>query len=427
MNYEQAMQYIHSIMRFGSKLGLERMTELMHRLGDPQEKMKFVHVAGTNGKGSTVTMLAEILQASDYRVGKYTSPYVFDFRERIVVDGIMISEDALCKLTERISHICEDMRRDGWDAVTEFEVVTAIAFCYFAECDCDIVVLEVGLGGRFDATNVISAPLVSVITALSLDHTAILGDTIEQIAFEKAGIIKTGCKAVLYPIQPEGAVQTVQNACKERNCDLVVPDVGGMSVLSSNLDGNVFEYYGRTYQQQLLGEYQIYNGITVLEVVNCLREVGFALDDLAVKEGIRRCCMPARFEKVSSKPLIIMDAGHNPQGIDALTALLDQFPQQQKRVVFAVMQDKEYPYAIKELASRAKSFYGVSLDMPRALSAESIASHAAQFCKNSFAFGSVEGALQTALDNIGDDCLLVCGSFYIMEQAMTALKKMGVC
>lgn len=426
MNYEQAMQYIHSIMRFGSKLGLERMRELMHRLDDPQKKTKFVHVAGTNGKGSTVTMLAEILQASGYCVGKYTSPYVFDFRERIVVDGKMITKDALCKYTERISLVCEQMQQDGWDAVTEFEVVTAIAFCYYAECGCDVVVLEVGLGGRFDATNVIDAPLVAIITALSLDHTGILGDTIEKIAFEKAGIIKPGCSVVAYPMQADGAMEQIQSVCSTNDCTLTVPDIEQLSVLNCDLCGNRFVYKQNEYIQNLMGEYQIYNGITVLEAIFCLQNQGFSISQKAILEGIKRCHMLARFDKVSEQPLIIMDAGHNPQGIDALTDLLDQMSDRQVKIVFAVMQDKEYTYAIEQLAKRADSFYAVSLDMPRALKAQDIVSVSTAYCKQSVGFESVQDALKKALDNIGDGCLLICGSFYIMEQAMNVLKSEGI-
>ncbi len=426
MNYDQAMQYIHGIMRFGSKLGLERMRELMRRLGDPQNKLKFIHVAGTNGKGSTVTILAEILQCSGYRVGKYTSPYVYDFRERIAIDGKMISKDALCLWTERISAVCTAMEQDGWDAVTEFEVVTAMAFCYFQQQNCDIVVLEVGLGGRFDATNVIGRPLVAVITALSLDHTAILGNTIEQIAFEKAGILKEGCPCVIYPDQPIGAMETIRDICAQRKCPLVIPDLQALDVLSTDLNGNRFMYKGTEYRQQLIGEYQIQNGITVLETVECLNAQGISVKEQAVREGMLQCRMLARFEKISHHPLIIMDAGHNPQGIDALAGLLDQMEGRRIRVVFAVMKDKEYTYAIDQLARRAHRFYGVDLDLPRALSAAEIVRLARPACPDSVAFCDVGQAIEQALDDIGEDCLLICGSFYIMEQAVAALKSRGI-
>lgn len=427
MNYKEAMEYIHGIMRFGSKLGLERMRELMHRLGDPQKQTRFVHVAGTNGKGSTVTMLSEILQSAGYRVGKYVSPYVFDFRERIAVNGEMISENALCDLTERISFVCGQMENDGWDAVTEFEFITAMAFCYYVQEKCDVVVLEVGLGGRYDATNVIDAPLVSVITTLALDHTAILGDTIEKIAFEKCGIIKPPSPAVMYPIQLPGADRTVREECEKGNCPLFVADIEKLEILQCDLGGNRFVYKGREYEQNLLGEYQIYNAINVLETVEALRREGYDISDTAVCHGLKSCHMPARFDKVSDKPLIILDAGHNPQGIDALAALMDKMQGRSTRIVFAVMADKEYLYAIEKLSQRAKSFYGVTLsDFPRALPAEQIAEIASRYCKDACAFSAVPQALDAALQDIGEDCLLVCGSFYVMERAMQDLKNRGI-
>lgn len=423
MNYNEAMQYIHGRLRFGSKLELTRIIELLRRLGNPQKKTKFVHVAGTNGKGSTVTMLAEILAHAGYRTGKYTSPYVFEFRERIVINGNMIEKDALCKFTERISLVCEQMENDGFDEVTEFEFITVLAFCYFAEQKCDIAVLEVGLGGRFDATNVIDAPLVSVITSLSLDHTAILGDTIEQIAFEKCGIIKTPSPTVLYPIQEQGALKTVSEIASQRSCRLIIPDIDNLEILKCDLTGNHFVYGGKEYYQSLLGEYQIYNAITVLEVIEILRQGGFIIPQEAVKLGLQHCRMPARFDKVSDKPLIIMDAGHNPQGIDVLTDLMDRVKGCRFRIVFAVMQDKEYDYAIKALSKRVDRFYAVPLkELPRALDAKTIAKIASENCENTVVASDVNSAIDMALDEIGEDCLLICGSFYIMEQARNALK-----
>jgi len=427
LNYNEAMQYIHGIARFGSKLGLERVRELLRRLGDPQKQTRFVHVAGTNGKGSTVTMLAEILSHAGYRTGKYTSPYVFEFRERILIDGNMIDENALCDLTERISLVCESMKRDGYDDVTEFEFITALAFCYFAEQKCDIVVLEVGLGGRFDATNAIDVPMLSVITTLALDHTAILGDTIEQIAFEKSGIIKTPAPVILYPLQPEGGIRTVDAIAKERDCHLTIPDTDALRILRCDLSGNRFQYRGQEYEQGLLGQYQIYNACVVLEAIYALRQGGLTIPEESVQYGLKHCRMPARFDKVSNDPLIILDAGHNPQGIDALTDLMDKMEGRRTRIVFTVMADKEYAYAIDSLSKRAECFYAVTLkDFPRALPAEEIVSLAKRHCDNCLAFSDVETAISAALEEIGEDCLLICGSFYLMEQAMNALKNKGI-
>lgn len=426
MNYNDAMKFIREIMRFGSKLGLERMRELLRRLGNPQDQMQYIHVAGTNGKGSTVTMLSEILQAAGYRVGKYTSPYVFEFEERITVDGKMIAKKDVARIVSLIAPLCEQMVQDGWDAPTEFEVVTAIGFCYFAEQKCEYVVLEVGLGGRYDATNVIAPPLVSAITALSMDHTAILGDTVLKIAKEKCGIIKKGSRVVLYPLQPEGVIEFVRKYCEPYECSPVLPDLHALSVQNSDFSGNSFIYCGHQYQQQLVGEYQIYNAITVIETVKQLRTLSVSIPESAIFSGINRCHMLSRFEKVSQQPLVFLDAGHNPQGIDALTALLDR-TDRPVRMVFGVMKDKEYSYAISQLSQRATVFYAATpKNHPRALAAEQIVADPCCRCNNALAFPSIADAIHAALQNIGEDMLLICGSFYIMEESRAALKAEGV-
>lgn len=413
-------------MRFGSKLGLERMSDLMRRLGDPQNKTKFIHVAGTNGKGSTVTMLYEVLRAAGYSVGKYTSPYVYEFEERIAVDGKLISKDVLAELTGRVADVCSQMVSDGWEHPTEFEVVTAIAFCYFAEMKCDFVVLEVGLGGRFDATNIIAAPLVAVITALSLDHTAILGDTILKITHEKCGIIKPGCRVVAYPLQQEGVIDYIASCCAERGCALTVPDTDKVNLLQSDLFGNRFAYKQNEYRQQLVGKYQIYNGITVIETVEQLRLAGIDISEQALYDGIAACKMFARFERVCDKPMIIMDAGHNPQGIDALTDLLDGV-RLAPHIVFGVMRDKEYEYAISNLAKRALAFYAVApAGNARALPPSQSAEIAKHYCKNVSAYSEITDALDAALQSAEDGLILICGSFYIMEEAKNVLKDKGI-
>lgn len=427
MNFESAMTYIHSRMRFGSKLGLERMCELLSRLGNPQNQLKFVHVAGTNGKGSTVSMLSAVLQSAGYKTGRFISPYVFDFCERIAVNDEMISEEALGRLTERVSLAVKAMETDGWDAVTEFEIVTAIGFLYFAEEKCDIVVLEVGLGGRFDATNVIETTLVAVITSISLDHTKILGDTVEKIAAEKCGIIKPNIRVVLYPIQTQSVLKLVQDTCRTNKCALVVPDVNELSVQDSSLLGNRFIYQRHTYQQKLVGRFQVYNALTVLETVEQLRCLGFSIPESAVFSGIYSCHMDARFDVVSKHPTIILDAGHNPQGIDALSESLAALKNRRLRVVFTVMKDKEYQYAIEKLAGVASSFYATSLpENPRALGSAEIAEIAKKHCKNVFAFNQPEDAILTAYKDMGNDILLICGSFYIMERAKKILKNSGL-
>ncbi len=427
MTEQQALSYIHSRARFGSKLGLERMGELMRRLGDPQKTLSFVHVAGTNGKGSTVTMLSRVLSRAGYRTGRYISPYVFDFHERISVNDTYISGELLAELTERVAAAVEEMERDGWDAVTEFEIVTAVAFLCFAAEKCDIVVLEVGLGGRFDATNIIEAPLVSVITAISKDHTAILGDTLEKIAFEKCGIIKSGGSAVSYPLQPMEAMRQIEASCREKNVPLHLPDVAGLSVLSSDLSGNSFIYNGKEYRTEAVGAYQIYNALTVLETVDALRKAGMDIPAECAEKGIASGHMDARFDRVCVSPEIVFDVGHNPQGIDELCDILDRSVQGGVIVIFAAMRDKDYSYAVSRLAKRADIFFAVApIGNDRAAPSADIAALAAKNCGGVEDAGTVSRALEKALALRKDEMILVCGSFYIMEEAAKYLKNCGL-
>ncbi|MEG1027449.1 MAG: Mur ligase family protein, partial [Oscillospiraceae bacterium] len=224
MDYIQAENYIHSFTRFGSQLGLERMRRLLQLMGNPQKELKYIHIAGTNGKGSTAMMCTNILENSGYKVGTYISPFVVDFRERFQINSKMIEKEDFAVLATYIKPIVDKMRDEENMQVTEFEAVTAIAFKYFAENKCDIVCLEVGLGGRFDATNVIDCPLVAIIASISLDHTAILGDTIPKIAFEKAGIIKPNSTVITYPLQDKEAIPVLKERCREENATFILPD-----------------------------------------------------------------------------------------------------------------------------------------------------------------------------------------------------------
>ena len=241
MTYEEALQKINSRLLFGIKPGLERIEALCKKLGDPQKKPRFVHVAGTNGKGTTCTLIASVLKAAGYRTGLYTSPYVLDFRERFRIDGEMIPEAELIEEVKRVSSVADELEAAG-DTVTEFEFITALAFDWFAQRDCDFVVLEVGLGGRFDATNVIDTPEAAAIASISLDHTAILGDTYAKIAFEKAGIIKKGGDVVLYPVQDPSVFETIESACNERGAHLHIPDEKNMQVNGTALAGTALTW-----------------------------------------------------------------------------------------------------------------------------------------------------------------------------------------
>ena len=239
MNYTGSVEYIHSLLRFGIKPGLERISELLSLLGNPQEKVKAIHIAGTNGKGSTSTMTANILKNAGYRTGLFTSPYVINFRERIRINGEMIPEDALAETVSRVKEKIDILNEQGTE-ITEFEAITAAAYLYFAEEGCDFAVMETGLGGRFDATNVITKPAICIITSISFDHTDILGDSLEKIAFEKCGIIKRNCPVVTSENQSSEAMQVIKKTCEEKSSPLFITDPQKATVISDTLGKTVF-------------------------------------------------------------------------------------------------------------------------------------------------------------------------------------------
>ena len=371
MTYTQALDFIHSTCWKGSRPGLERTVELTTRLGNPQNSLKFIHVAGTNGKGSTSAMLAAILQKAGYRVGLYTSPFIIRFNERMRIDGQDIPDDELAEITEFVKPHAEAMT----DTPTEFELITAIALVYFARHNCDYVVFEVGMGGRLDSTNIIDAETVvaSVITGIAMDHTAFLGDTPEKIAAEKAGIIKAGVPVVFggnhapigeAPPDP-AAVETAKScACviREKAAEVGAPysetDHARLFNIRADLFGADFDFGERKdLHISLAGLYQPYNTATVLTVIDLLRDGGLTIPEEAIREGLASVKWPARFEILSKEPLIIADGGHNPEGIDAaIESVKTYFKDEKILLLTGVMADKDYDRMVArmgEVASRA--------------------------------------------------------------------------
>ena len=414
MDYVQATEYIHKTLNFGSKPGLERITELCRRLGDPQDRLRIIHVAGTNGKGSTVTMIACALEDAGFKVGKYTSPYVYDFRERIEINGEMISKDDLASIITTVAAQCNEMS----DHPTEFEMITAAAFLYFLKEKCDYVVLETGLGGRLDATNTVKAPLVSVICSISLDHVKILGNTVEAIAAEKAGIIKQDCPCAIYPANPESVDRIFENVCKEKNSRLEKPDVTQLKIKSSG-NKTLFDYKGVTYAPAMLGKHQIYNALTAITALEVL-----GISPEFASSGIARAVAHGRYEILCDKPRVILDAGHNRSGIEALLKALKNDKKVKKlTVIFGMLRDKDYPFAIRSLAEIATKMVCVTPDSPRALTANEAKEIAELFCTNCFACDNAGTAVRTALAGLSDGTLLICGSFYIIKNIVGQLNK----
>ena len=422
MNYEQALQYIHSVNWTFCKPGLERITALCEALGNPQNKLRFIHVAGTNGKGSTSSMLASVLESAGYRTGLYTSPYIRTFCERIRVNGENIPKEELACLTERIRPIADAME----DKPTEFELITALAFAYFEASACDVVVLEVGLGGRLDSTNVIENTVLSIITGIDFDHTALLGNTIEEIATEKAGIIKAN-RPVLFGGSRGAAYDTVQKVAREKNAPFYTVDRSSYLQKEATLDGTTFDYlHYSNMHLPLLGAYQPYNATLVLTAIELLKEQGFAIDDEAVRRGLERVRWPARFELLSRDPIIIYDGGHNPEGVRAAVASVkNYFGSQRVNLLSGVMADKDRGEMIETMKPIIARAFTVTPNNPRSLAAHEYAAQLASYGISATSYASVAEGVRAAIESSKQEGIpLVClGSLYLYEEVEAAVRE----
>ena len=421
MTKEEAIGYIENYGWSTTRLGLERTKELLHRIGDPQKKLRFIHVAGSNGKGSTCAMLDRIFRYAGYSVGMYISPYIQDFCERIQLNGEYIDGDSLARITEYVMKEAEQME----DHPSQFELVTAIGMLYYAERNTDLVVLEVGMGGALDSTNAIDPPEVAVITNIGLEHTEYLGNTVEEIAATKAGIIKTGCNAVCYDGLPS-VTAVVKGVCEEKGVPLKCVDFSRMKVLSSDLSGQRFTWDGEEFELSLLGEHQLHNAATVMNVVEAMRERGWKVPLQAVKDGLRDVRWPARLEILGRDPLFILDGGHNPQCAEALANSLDQLLHG-KKVVFllGVLADKDYPSMMKLMFPYAKEFVCLTPVSHRALPAHKLAQffkahgHVARYCK------TYPNGIKRAIKDAGKDGIVVAfGSLYMAGTLRTDYQEM---
>ena len=411
MTYEEALKYIHSVNWVGSKLGLERTRELLGKLGDPHKKLKFVHIAGTNGKGSTAAMLASILEKAGYRTGLYTSPFINRFNERMQVNGEQIPDDTLAELTLRIQPYADAME----DAPTEFELITALAMEYFLRENCDIVVLEVGMGGELDSTNVIGVPEAAVIAAMGLDHVKELGPAMADIARAKAGIIKAGGAVVSYGGNPE-ADEVFAQVCRERGASLRRPDFSRIAPGAFDLDGQSFSYGDwADLRIPLAGRYQLNNAAVVLETVEALRERGWQISGEAVRQGMTSARWPARFEVLRRDPVFIVDGGHNPHGIQATAESLQRlFPGRKITFVTGVMADKDVESILGLIVPLAEQFFTVRPENPRAMKAEELARRIRALGAKATPCESVADGVARAVEAEGQDgvaCAL--GSLYM--------------
>ncbi|HHW31640.1 MAG TPA: bifunctional folylpolyglutamate synthase/dihydrofolate synthase [Clostridiaceae bacterium] len=424
MDYQEALNYIHGTHKFGSKLGLKNITRLLELMGNPQRKLKYVHVAGTNGKGSTSAFISSILIESGYKVGIFTSPYLERFTERIKVNDEEIKEEDIARLTGLIKANVEKMLAEGENHPTEFEIITAMAFQYFAEVNCDIVVLEVGLGGRFDSTNVIDKPEVAVITTINYDHMDRLGNTLPEIAFEKAGIIKNDCDVVIYP-QVEDVREVFEKVCKDKNARLHWVDFSGISSIEFGADGQAFNYkdYGNV-KISLIGSHQINNAIVAIKTAEVLRDKGFAINQQSILKGLIKARWPGRLEIVNREPLFLIDGAHNIEGAKALHDALNlYFPDRRKIFIIGVLKDKKYREMIEAVSPIADRFITVTPNSDRALEAEETAEIIRFYCSNVTASPTIKEAIEKSLREAEPgDVICAFGSLYYIGEVRNYFK-----
>ena len=420
MNYTEALEYIHSICWTFTKPGLERISALCEKLGNPQNELKFIHVAGTNGKGSFCSMIDSVLRHAGYKTGLFTSPYIKVFNERMQFCGENIPDDELAEITEYVKPFADSME----DKPTEFELITAIGFEYFKRKKCDVVILEAGMGGRLDSTNIIKSSLLSVITGISLDHTAFLGDTVEKIAAEKAGIIKEN-GSVLFGGNSKSVEDVIKAKAAEMNADYHFADKSGLEITSSDLSGSTFNYLGyKEVKLPLLGLYQPWNAANVLCALQILKGKGFTVSDEAIRAGLLAARWPARFEIISNDPLIIFDGAHNPEGIEtAVRSIKRYFGDRKVCVLTGVMKDKDYNYIAKKFSEISDRAFTITPQNPRALPAEEYAKVLEGVGIAASSYSSVADALNDAKEYARSSgaALLCLGSLYMYCEVIATL------
>lgn len=414
MTYDEAIEYIHSVCWMGSRPGLSRITELCARLGNPEKSLKCIHIGGTNGKGSTSAFLTSILRAAGYKVGSFTSPYVRTFNERIAINGEPVSDALLASVVEYVRPYADAME----DRPTEFELISAIGFEIFSREAVDVVVLEVGMGGRFDSTNIIESPLVSVITGISFDHTGILGDTLAKIAWEKAGILKKDCPAVLAEL-PDEAREVFDREAVEKNSAVFTVSPSEITLKEISLCGITMDYKERKdIKTSLIGEYQQRNIALVCEVADTLRTLGYDISEDALYRGIAAAKWPARFELLSREPVVVFDGGHNEEGVaSAIETAKKVFGGEKPVILTGVMADKAYEKMVSMISSVASEVFTLSPDNPRALDAEQLAAVYRNYGVKATAGDSIADALLAARDaaKAQKKPLLILGSLYLYK------------
>ncbi len=430
MNYQEALNYIHGTYKFGKKIGLTNIQELLRRLGNPEKQLKIIHVAGTNGKGSVSSFIHGGLKAAGYQVGLFTSPYLETFRERMQINGVKISEDQLVRSTMKVKEKIGDMVQEGKHHPSEFEVVTAIALDYFYRQSVDFLVLEVGLGGRFDATNAVEEPILSIITNIGYDHTEYLGDTIDKIAYEKAGIIKNKVPVILYPQEKE-AMERILRVAEDKEAPVLPVDFSSLTIEGASLGEQRFSVTVNNQEYnpvslRLLGSYQIYNSITALTALEYLKSTGQVDYDVsAIREGFYNTRWPGRFEILRENPLTIIDGAHNPQAAKALTETIRQhLPKASITFVVGMLLDKDIQSFMDEIAPLGARFVLTKPFGPRAAEPETLGQMLRTQGKPLYLEPRVSEAIDKAFSiTEEEEVVVLVGSLYMIGEARTYIRR----
>ncbi|SHJ67866.1 bifunctional folylpolyglutamate synthase/dihydrofolate synthase [Tepidibacter formicigenes] len=430
MNYNEALEYIHGTYKFGRKLGLDNITKLLELLGNPHEDLNVIHVAGTNGKGSTCSFISSILVNQGYNVGLYTSPYLETFTERIRINGENIKEEELARVTQIVKEKVQVMVNRGYNHPTEFEIVTAIAFYYYKEQNVDFLVLEVGMGGRFDATNVVKKPLICVITPISMDHTDYLGDTLGKIAYEKGGIIKENCDVVMYPQEKE-AEDVIKDLVQEKNSILTTANIKDKEIIKGDIYGQTFnlnlnnENYERL-EIKLIGDHQVNNAILALNVINILKnKYDFEINKQSIYKGLKETKWPGRIELLMEKPLFIIDGAHNKDGAISLTNSIDKYLNNKNiTLLIGMLKDKDVDSVLKVLIPKCSKIITTTPDSDRALTAKDLKEKIIDLGKECISINDIEDAVKLSINECKEDEIIICaGSLYMIGAVRSIIKK----
>lgn len=423
MNFKECMDFIGSYSRLGAKVtDLSRARELMERIGDPQNDLKFVHIAGTNGKGSTLEYISKALELSGYKTGKFTSPFVTRYTDRIRINDREIDKNSLSEICSFVAKHTAERK------YSQFEISMAIAFLWYKREKCDIAVIETGIGGLLDSTNVIPPPLVSVITSISLDHTAILGDTIEKIAEQKAGIIKNGSTAVLSMDNKKSAADIIRQTALEKKCELIIPDYADLKYQAMDINGNPFIYKGERFKTAMLGFHQPCNAITAIEVCRCLRKKHFRVTEEAVRSSIETAQVKARVQYIPGNPPVIVDGGHNPAGISSLCMVLENFKLDGKKIitVMGMVDSKDFKYGVEKLSALSEKIFLTDGFADNAVPAEKLAEIASEYTSAepcSSLKAAVDPAKKLALADNG--IVVISGSLYLASEYLNQFGDMS--